>query len=77
LSLSVLEIGHVETLGEPAVYRSEQVARLGTHSLLTPMSGEAGGSTKFEHPRMLASRKIERSMKILLRRRHIATELER
>src|SRR5712671_151107 len=45
---SRVKIGGVETLGEPAIDRGEEIAGFGPPALLAPQSGEAGGSAQFQ-----------------------------
>ena len=54
--LCLFQIGGVEALGEPAVDRSEQIARFGSPALFAPQPGEARRGAQFIGLRLLPSR---------------------
>ena len=58
--LGILQIGGVEALGEPAVDRRQQLARLGGLALVAPQPGEAGGGAQFPRLRLLRTGSLDR-----------------
>jgi hypothetical protein len=60
------KIGCVETLGEAAVDRREQIKSVGPLALFAPMPGKAGGSAQFPQSRTLLSRHSQGAMKASL-----------
>jgi len=50
------EIGSVQTFGEPAINRSEQIPRCRRVSAFAPVARQGGGGTQFPNPRLLPVR---------------------
>src|SRR5207253_8981851 len=63
------QITRFEPLGEAAVDRPQQLARLGLSLLSAPEAGEAGSGSQFPGESTLASRHVECLLEALLRRR--------
>src|SRR5947207_3339418 len=55
----LLQIRRFETLGEPAVDRSEEITDFGVPASLAPEVRKACGSTKLKHPRSLPAAYVD------------------
>src|SRR4051812_16551364 len=62
----VLQIGGVEPLGEPAIDRRQQVARLPPPSLLAPQPRQANGGPQLMAFRLLSPRNRQRRLQGIL-----------
>src|SRR6516164_186192 len=61
--LGVFQVGGVEALGEPAVNRRQQIARLGPPALFAPQPSEIAGGAQFERFRLLGLGDADRLLK--------------
>ena len=70
-SLGLLQVKRVETLGEPAIDRSEKIARLIPLTLIAPQPRHAHRRTQFPGLCLLLPRNRERTFEICFRFRCI------